>query len=226
MESFLVHAGYGALILLAFIEAACIPIPSEVTFGFAGVLAYQGHLSLALVIVLGTLAELAGSYVSYAVGRIGGRPLVEKLGRYLLITRADLDRAERFATGKGAWAVPLGRALPFVRTFMSLVAGFIDFPPVRFGLLSLLGTAIYSSAVASAGYAAGSAWNSLHHDISVISYLVVVLVVLGLTAFFAHRLREVRREGREAWSAREIPDREGAHRRREARRGGEARPLI
>jgi len=79
MQSFLLHAGYGALILFAFLEAACIPIPSEVTFGFAGVLAYQGHLNLALVIILGTLAELAGSYVSYAAGRLGGRPLVDQL---------------------------------------------------------------------------------------------------------------------------------------------------
>ncbi|HEY3734519.1 MAG TPA: DedA family protein [Streptosporangiaceae bacterium] len=197
MESFLVHAGYGALILFAFIEAACIPIPSEITFGFAGVLAYQGHLNLALVIILGTLAELAGSYVSYAVGRMGGRPLVEKLGRYLLITRADLDRAERFATGKGSWAVPVGRALPFVRTFMSLVAGFIDFPAVRFGLLSLLGTAVYSTAIASIGYGVGSTWNSIEHKIADASYVIAIVVVLAIVAFFVHRLREVRREARE-----------------------------
>jgi membrane protein DedA with SNARE-associated domain len=197
MESFLVHAGYGALILLAFIEAACIPIPSEITFGFAGVLAYQGHLNLALVIILGTLAELAGSYVSYAAGRLGGRPLVDRLGRYLLITRSDIDRAERFATGRGAWAVPVGRALPFVRTFMSLVAGFIGIPAVRFGLLSLLGTAIYSAAVASIGYALASAWTSVYHGISIASYVIAAVVVLAIAAFIIHRLRELRKEARQ-----------------------------
>ena len=76
MESFLIHAGYGALILFGFLQACCIPMSSEVTFGFAGVLAGQGHLSLVLVIVLGTLAELAGSYVSYTVGRVAERPMV------------------------------------------------------------------------------------------------------------------------------------------------------
>jgi membrane protein DedA with SNARE-associated domain len=197
MQSFLVHAGYGALILFAFIEAACIPIPSELTFGFAGVLAYQGHLNLALVIILGTLAELAGSYVSYGVGRIGGRPLVERLGRYLLITNSDLGRAERFLAGRGWWAVPVGRALPFVRTFMSLVAGFAEFPSVRFGLLSLLGTAIYSSAVASVGYAVASAWTSIYHGISIASYVIVAIVVIAIAAFFVHRIREVRKEGKE-----------------------------
>jgi membrane protein DedA with SNARE-associated domain len=197
MESFLVHAGYGALILFAFLEAACIPIPSEVTFGFAGVLAYQGHLNLALVIILGTLAELAGSYVSYAAGRIGGRPLVDRFGRYLLITHRDIDRAERFVTGKGAWAIPVGRALPFVRTFMSLVSGIIEVPAVRFGLLSLLGTAVYSTAIASIGYAVASAWTSVYHGISLASYVILVLVVLAIAAFIWHRLREVRKEARE-----------------------------
>jgi len=197
MESFLVHAGYGALILFAFLEAACIPIPSEVTFGFAGVLAYQGHLNLALVIILGTLAELAGSYVSYAVGRAGGRPLVERFGRYLLISQRDVDRAERFVTGRGAWAIPVGRALPFVRTFMSLVCGIIEVPAARFGLLSLIGTAVYSAAIASIGYALASAWTSVYHGISIASYAIVVLVVLAIAAFIWHRLREVRKEARE-----------------------------
>src|SRR5216683_6722024 len=108
MESFLHQAGYAAIILFGFLEACCIPIPSEVTFGFAGVLAYQGHLNLALVIILGTLAELAGSYVSYAAGRLGGRPLVDKFGRFLLVTHRDVDRAERFVSGRGAWAIPVG----------------------------------------------------------------------------------------------------------------------
>ncbi len=75
VESFLTHAGYLALILFAFFEACSIPfISAEITFGFAGVLAYQGHLNLVLVIVIGTLAELAGSFTSYALGRRGGRP--------------------------------------------------------------------------------------------------------------------------------------------------------
>ena len=197
MESFLVHAGYGALILFCFLEAACIPIPSEIPFGFAGVLAYQGHLNLALVIILGTLAELAGSLVSYGVGRKGGRPLVDKYGRYVLITRSDLDRAERFVDGRGAWAIPVGRALPFVRTFMSLICGIIEVPLARFALLSLLGTAIYASAVASVGYAVASSWTHIEHDISIASYIIVAVVVIAIAAFFVHRIREVRKEARD-----------------------------
>jgi membrane protein DedA with SNARE-associated domain len=197
MESFLVHAGYGALILFCFLEAACIPIPSEIPFGFAGVLAYQGHLNLALVIILGTAAELAGSFVSYAVGRKGGRPLVDRFGRYVLITRSDIDRAERFMSGRGAWAIPVGRALPFVRTFMSLICGITEVPALQFGLLSLLGTAVSATAIASIGYALASTWTSVYHSLSIASYIIVVLVVLALAAFFTHRIRELRKEGRE-----------------------------
>ena len=80
MESFLTSAGYAGLILFAFLEAACIPISSEITFGFAGVLAYEGHLNLALVIIIGTLAELAGSYASYAIGRVAASRLSKSSG--------------------------------------------------------------------------------------------------------------------------------------------------
>jgi membrane protein DedA with SNARE-associated domain len=194
MESFLTHAGYAALIVFGFVEACCIPISSEITFGFAGVLAYQGHLNLALVIVIGSLAELAGSYVSYAVGRVGGRPLVDRLGKYALITRKDIDRAERFLAGRGAWTVVVGRMLPVIRAFISIVAGLVEVPAGQFGLLSLLGTVIYATVLSVIGYELGSAWHSISHDISIGGYVIVVLVVVAIAGFVVYRLREVRRE--------------------------------
>jgi membrane protein DedA with SNARE-associated domain len=212
MESFLTSAGYGALILFGFLEACCVPISSEITFGFAGVLAYQGHLSLILVIVIGTLAELAGSCVSFAVGRWGGRPLVERVGRYVLVTRTDVDRAERFLAGRGAWAVPVGRMLPVVRAFVSIVAGLIEMPAVRFGVLSLIGTVIYASALSAIGYAVGSAWHSVAHDVSIAGYVIVVLVVAAIVGFVAYRLRAVRREGAAAVTAADQNHKAGADR--------------
>src|SRR5271170_2905301 len=197
MENFLVHAGYGALILFGFLEACCIPISSEVTFGFAGVLAYQGHLNLGLVILIGTLAELAGSYVAYAVGRVAERPVIERFGRYLLITKSDLDRAERFLVGRGIWAIPLGRALPVVRAFTSVAAGLAGVPALRFGVLSLIGTVIYVTVVTSIGYSLGSAWPSVAHVLSVAGYVIAALTVAAIAAFVIYRLREVRREARE-----------------------------
>jgi membrane protein DedA with SNARE-associated domain len=195
MESFLTHAGYSALIIFAFIEACCIPISSEVTFGFAGVLAFQGHLSLVLVIIIGTLAELAGSLTSYYVGRRGGRPAVDRLGRYVLVTRKDIDRAEGFISGRGVWVVPVGRAMPFIRAFTSIVAGLADVPAVQFLFLSLLGTVVWVTALSLIGYELGSAWHSIAGYVSLSGYVIAALVVLGLAGLIGYRLREVRREG-------------------------------
>jgi membrane protein DedA with SNARE-associated domain len=213
MESLLTSAGYGALILFGFLEACCVPISSEITFGFAGVLAYQGHLSLALVIIIGSLAELAGSCASFAVGRWGGRPLVDKVGRYVLVTRSDVDRAERFLEGRGAWAVPVGRMIPVVRAFTSIVAGLIEMPLARFVVLSAIGTVIYASVLSAIGYAVGSAWHSVAKDLSVVGYIVVVLVIAAIAGFIIIRLRAFRRP----------PPSPGAPRRAARRRGAAAR---
>jgi membrane protein DedA with SNARE-associated domain len=201
MESFLTSAGYAALIIFGFLEAACIPISSEITFGFAGVLAYEGHLNLALVIIIGSLAELAGSYASYGVGRVGGRPLVDRLGRYVLVTRSDVDRAERFLTGRGVWAVPVGRMIPFVRAFTSIVAGLVQIPALRFGVLSLIGTVIYATVVSCIGYAVGSAWQSVSHSLAVAGYVIAAVVVIAVVGFVVYRLRKFRQEAAAAPAA-------------------------
>jgi membrane protein DedA with SNARE-associated domain len=217
MESFLTSAGYAALILFGILQASCIPISSEITFGFAGVLAYEGHLSFALVIIIGTAAEMIGSYISYAAGWAGGRPLVHKLGRYVLVTQADVDRAERFLVGRGAWAIPVGRMLPFVRAFTSLVAGLVRIPPVRFGVLSLIGTAIYVTALTSAGYALGSAWTSVSRSLAVAGYVIFAVLVVAIAGFVLYRLRQFRREAAlapapQAGAAPAAPEPPGKHR--------------
>ena len=194
MESFLSQYGYAAIFLFAFLEACCVPIPSEVTFGFAGVLAAQGHLNIVAVIVVGTIAELIGSMVSYGIGRVGGRPFVRRTGRYLLITHADIDRAERFFTGRGVWAVPLGRCLPVVRSFVSVVAGFVEVPVALFAFLSLIGTAVWVTVISLVGYGVGNAWTKVNHDISLAGYGIVAIAVIAIAAFVIHRLRDLRKE--------------------------------
>ena len=210
METFLSHYGYAAIFLFAFLEACCVPIPSEVTFGFAGVLAGQGHLNIVAVIVVGTLAELIGSLVSYSVGRVGGRPFVRRTGRYLLITHADIDRAERFFTGRGVWAVPLGRCLPVVRSFVSVVAGFVEVPALLFAVLSLIGTAVWVTAISLVGYWVGNAWTKVNHDISLAGYGIVAIAVIAIAAFVWHRLRDLRKEERAEASEAEASEAEAS----------------
>jgi len=194
MESFLSQAGLAAVFLFGFLEACCVPIPSEITFGFAGVLAGEGHFSIVAVIIVGTVAELIGSFVAYTVGRVGERPLVHRFGRYLLITNADIDRAERFFAGRGAWALPVGRCLPVVRTFVSIVAGFSQMPALLFGVLSLIGTAVWVTAISLIGYSLSSTWQSIAHGIAVAGYAIAAVAVIAIAAFVMYRLREFRKE--------------------------------
>jgi membrane protein DedA with SNARE-associated domain len=200
MQSFLVSHAIYAIILFGVLEAMCIPISSELTFLLGGAIASGGipgtnqHPSLLLVIVLGTLAELVGSYISYYVGRVGGKPLVHRWGRYVLVTEADVARAERFLVGRGVWALPVARMLPFVRAFASIVAGLVDIPPVRFGVLSLIGTLVYVVTLSSIGYSLGGEWSKINHGLSVVTYILVAVVVVAVIGFVVYRLREFRRE--------------------------------
>jgi membrane protein DedA with SNARE-associated domain len=200
MQSFLISHAIYAVIVLGVLEAMCIPISSELTFLLGGAVASGGvmgahqHPSLALVIVLGTLAELVGSYISYGVGRAGGHPLVHRWGRYILVTESDVARAERFLVGRGLWALPVARMLPFVRAFASVVAGIVDVPPLRFGILSLIGTLVYVVVLSSIGYSLGSEWTKFNHTFTQATYVLVALVVVALVFFVVHRVREFRRE--------------------------------
>jgi membrane protein DedA with SNARE-associated domain len=211
MTSFLISHAIFAVIVFGVLEAACIPISSELTFLLGGAVASGAipgthqHPSLALVIILGTLAELVGSYISYAVGRAGGRPLVRRWGRYVLVTEADVNRAERFLAGRGAWALPVARMLPFVRAFASIVAGFVEIPPVRFIVSSAIGTVVYVVALSCIGYSLGDQWSKVSHSLSTISYVVVAVVIVALVGFVIYRLREFRKEDAAAAARGEAP---------------------
>lgn len=215
MQSFLVSHAIYAIVLFGVLEAMCVPISSELTFLLGGAIASGGvagthqHPSLALVIILGTVAELVGSYISYGVGRVGGHPLVRRWGKYVLVTEADVARAERFLVGRGAWAVPVARMLPFVRSFGSLVAGLVDVPPVRFGVLSLIGTLMYVIALSSIGYSLGGEWSKINHGLTQATYVLVAVVVVAIAGVVLYRLREFRREAAAATARAESPERLG-----------------
>lgn len=202
MQGFLVSHAIYAVVVFGVLEAMCIPISSELTFLLGGAVASGGipgttqHPSLALVIILGTVAELAGSFIAYGVGRAGGKPLVHRWGRYLLITEHDVARAERFLVGRGAWALPVARVLPLIRAFAGLVAGIVAIPAGRFALLNALGTLVYAIALASAGYALGGEWAKFNKTFSNISYVVVGLIVLAIVVYVVHRVRQFRKMAR------------------------------
>jgi|HubBroStandDraft_5_1064220.scaffolds.fasta_scaffold01365_3 membrane protein DedA with SNARE-associated domain len=209
MTTFLTNEGYLALVIFAFVQACCIPISSEITFGFAGVLAYEHHLSLPLVIIIGTLAELAGSFTAYAAGRKGGRSAVERYRRYILMTRKDVERAERFFSGRGAWSIAVARIIPLVRAFTGLVAGLVEVPAAPFAIFNLIGTAVWVTALSLAGYALGSDWDKASKNLSHASDALAGLVILALLAAIAHKWHQMRKE-RKADAAQAAADASGS----------------
>jgi membrane protein DedA with SNARE-associated domain len=165
-----------------------------VTLGYAGYLASTGRFDIALVIVLAVLGEFLGSFVGWSIGRFGGRPLVEKFGRYVLLTNADLDRTERWFKKRGEPAVLLGRILPVVRTFISIPAGLAEMSLVRFGTATLVGSAIWCTAIALVGYELGGEWSKITKGFSAAGYVLVAVVVVLVAVFIFHRYSAVRRE--------------------------------
>lgn len=161
---FVIHVitagGYAGVAALMGIESACIPLPSEIIMPFAGYVVYQGHLSLFWVATAGALGCNIGSAVAYWIGAKGGRPLVERYGSWVLMSRHDLDRMTCFFERYGSITVLLGRLLPVVRTFIALPAGIAKMPQLRFHLYTFIGSWPWCFALAYAGMKLGEKWHS------------------------------------------------------------------
>jgi membrane protein DedA with SNARE-associated domain len=194
VEHLLSSWGYAALFLLTAIESCCVPLPSEVTVGYGGVLSAEHHMQIVLVILIATAGELVGSFVAWGIGRSGGRALVERFGRYVLLTQADLDRAERWINHRGEWGILVGRVVPLVRIFISLPAGIAEMRPLKFGIFTALGSLVWISALAAIGYSLAGSWQSIVHGFESAGYVLGALAVLAVGAVFWHRLRTLKAE--------------------------------
>ncbi|MGH7838625.1 MAG: DedA family protein [Candidatus Binataceae bacterium] len=153
--------GYGGVLLLMAIESACIPLPSEVTMPFAGYLVATGRFNLQLVALAGALGCLIGSYAAYFVGASGGRWLLERYGRYILIAPHELEIADRFFARWGGATVFWSRLLPVVRTFIAFPAGVARMRILPFTLYTLAGSYLWCLALAYAGMQLGAHWLAL-----------------------------------------------------------------
>jgi membrane protein DedA with SNARE-associated domain len=199
MEHFLTTWGYLALFLATFVSSMAIPVGADVAIGYAGALASgqlttEHHMNLLAVILVATLGEVLGSLAGYTIGRAGGRPLVNRVGKYALLTHHDLDRAEAWFARRGEAFVFFGRLIPLLRSFVSLAAGLAEMALGKFVLFTVLGCAIWTTALSSIGYSLGASWHHVLKDFSYAGYVVAVLIVLALATVIGHRVRGVRRE--------------------------------
>jgi membrane protein DedA with SNARE-associated domain len=190
--------GYLAVFVLMVLESACIPVPSEVTMLFGGALANATfvsslsgsprHLNFLVVGLVGAVANLVGSWIAWWVGYRGGRPLIDRYGRYILLREHDVDRAERWFERHGEAAVFFSRLLPVVRTFISLPAGVAKMPFGRFTVYTFAGCLPWTYALAWLGYELGGRWELVDRYMRPISILVA-LAVLALIVWWVVRHR-------------------------------------
>lgn len=181
--------GYTGVALLMAIESANIPLPSEIIMPFAGFLVAEGHLNLWLVGLAGGVGCVLGSVVSYWIGAWGGRPLIEKYGKYILISHHDLDLADRWFQKRGEMTVFVGRLLPVVRTFISFPAGISKMHFWRFVLYSFLGSVPWSLALAYLGQKLGENWESLRRYFHGFDWAILALIIIGIIWYVRRHIK-------------------------------------
>ncbi len=153
--------GYGGIVLLMAIESACIPLPSEIIMPFSGFLVFKGEMSLLFVALAGAIGCVLGSIPAYYLGAVGGRPLVEKYGKWILVSHHDLQLADRWFTQHGEITIFIGRLLPVVRTFIAFPAGVARMNMSKFIIYTFTGSYIWCWLLAYAGMKAGQNWEGL-----------------------------------------------------------------
>ncbi len=198
MEEFLKSAGYGAIFVLSFISAMGLPVGAELALILGGALAsgsIQGEgkpLNLAVVIIVAILAEVLGSAAGYSIGRYGGRTLVDRVGKYVLLTHKDLDRAEAWFARRGEPVVLFGRFVPLLRSFVSFAAGLGEMALTKFFVFTVIGCAVWCTALCSLGYSLGSSYNHVQKAFSDAGYVLAAVAVVAVIVVFLHRWREYR----------------------------------
>ncbi len=189
--------GYSGIVLLMAIESACIPLPSEIIMPFSGYLVSTGQMNLWLVALAGAVGCVLGSLVAYWVGMKGGRPLIEKYGRYLLVSKHDLDLADRWFEKRGEIIVFVSRMLPAIRTFIAFPAGVARMNLKRFVIYTFAGSFPWCLGLAYAGQKLGEKWNKddtlktwFHRFDFLIGIAAVILVAWWIWRHVGHLRKE------------------------------------
>jgi membrane protein DedA with SNARE-associated domain len=188
--------GYPAVILLMAIQSACIPIPSEVIMPLAGYALAHTQLDLIILATVASLASNLGSIPAYWVGARGGRPMVERYGSFVLLSRHDLDRVDHFFARFGSIAVLIGRMLPIVRTFIAFPAGVAKMNQLRFHIYTFIGSWPWCYALAWIGMKLGATWNTdprfkaiFHRFHLAVELVIVAALIWFVISHWKNRIR-------------------------------------
>ena len=187
--------GYGGIVLLMAIESACIPLPSEIVMPFSGYLVSRGVLQLWAVAVAGAVGCVLGSLAAYGLGAWGGRPLVMRYGRYVLVSPHDLELADRWFSRYGDVTIFIGRLLPVVRTFIAFPAGVSRMALGKFVVYTFVGSLIWCWGLAWVGERLGEHWDSLGTYFHRFDALIGALILAGAAWWVWRHLRHIREGG-------------------------------
>jgi membrane protein DedA with SNARE-associated domain len=183
------HHGFPAVLGLMTLESACIPIPSEVIQLFAGYLVSLHRMSLLAAVSAGVLGNLIGSWIAWSVGYWGGRPFIERWGRYIHVTPARLALAERWFERHGEVTVLVGRCVPLIRTFISLPAGIARMPFWRFTAFTIIGCVPWVLGLTLLGVQVGPAWERWRHRFEYLDYIVAAAIIIAIVYLFVRARR-------------------------------------
>ena len=185
----------GVVILMA-VESACIPFPSELIMPLAGwMLINEKALPVSYVLVAGAyggLGNTIGSIIAYVVGMWAGRPLLNKYGRYILISQHDLALADRWFSRSGSWTVFVSRLLPIIRTYISLPAGIARMNIIKFIIYTFVGSFIWSAGLAYGGYLMGEHWEQLRDAMRPFDPVFIAIIIALIALYIYRHLKHVK----------------------------------
>ncbi len=181
--------GFPAVLALMTLESALIPVPSEVIMLFAGYLVSLHKMTLFAAVSAGVLGNLLGSWIAYAVGYYGGRPFIERYGRYIHVTPERMAQSDRWFDRHGEITVLVGRCIPLIRTFISLPAGIARMPFWRFTLFTVIGCIPWVLGLTLLGVQVGPAWERWRHRLEYLDYIVAAAIVIGIVYLFVRARR-------------------------------------
>jgi len=182
------NLGYWGVFIGMTLESACIPLPSEVIMPFAGFAVYQGKLTLLGITVVGALGNLLGSLIAYFIGLKGGRPLLEKYGKYILIRPSKLDLADEWFKKYGPEAVFIGRLLPGIRTFISLPAGIARMDLKKFITYTFLGSLPWTFVLGYLGVQLGAKWDIIRGYFHILD-IIVIIGLIGSLVYLSYKYK-------------------------------------
>ncbi len=187
-------AGYPGVFLFITLESTLVPIPSELVMPFAGFMASQGEFSLPVILIINSVGALLGSGLCYWIGVVGGRPFLEKYGKYFLVRKHDIEKTEAFFAKHGKKTVLIARFVPVIRHVISVPAGIARMPLRDFFLQTFVGSTIWGGALILLGYYVGENWETFAKPLKRVDLLIGVILVLALVAlgirFMVRRRRE------------------------------------